>query len=113
MSRVIIGDTAMLKIYRRLREGEQPEIEVARFLTEVAGFQNTPAFLGSAEYRPNDAPPMALAAAFGFVRNQGDAWTVVLDALERHLDEFALMPPGRPARRQQPASRASRYLAAT
>ena len=89
---VILGEAAMLKMYRRLREGEQPEIEVARFLTEVAGYKNTPPFYGSAEYRPSDAPPMGLAAVFGFVRNQGDAWSVMLDALERHVDEFAFMP---------------------
>jgi maltose alpha-D-glucosyltransferase / alpha-amylase len=101
---LIIGDSAMVKIYRRLRAGEQPEIEVARFLTEVAGFKNTPPFLGSVEYRPNDAPPLGLAAAFGFVRNQGDAWTVVLDTLERHLDEVALMPPGEAGAPTEPAA---------
>ncbi len=89
---MLIGDQVMLKIYRRLREGEQPETEVARFLTEVAGYKNTPAFYGSVEYIPEGAPPVALAAAFAFVRNQGDAWGVVLDALERHLEDVALLP---------------------
>ncbi|MGH6926546.1 MAG: maltose alpha-D-glucosyltransferase, partial [Propylenella sp.] len=89
---VIVGDRAMLKIYKRLSEGEQPEIEVARFLTEEAGFNNTPAYFGSAEYVPDSGEPMAVAAAFAFVRNQGDAWGVMLDALERDLDEFALLP---------------------
>jgi maltose alpha-D-glucosyltransferase/alpha-amylase len=90
---MIVGGAAMLKVYRRLREGQQPEIEVARFLTEVGEFKNTPAFYGSAAYIPNDGEPMALAAAFAFVRNQGDAWSVILDALERHLEEIALRPP--------------------
>jgi maltose alpha-D-glucosyltransferase/alpha-amylase len=89
---VILGDAAMLKIYKRLSDGVQPEIEVARFLTEVARYTNTPAYLGSAEYLPDDGEPVALAAAFGFVRNQGDAWGVILDALERDLDEYALLP---------------------
>jgi maltose alpha-D-glucosyltransferase/alpha-amylase len=88
---LIVGDAAMVKIYRRVRRGEQPEIEVARFLTETAGFANTPAFLGSAEYVPADGEAMAFAAAFAFVRNQGDAWGVILDALDRNLDEFALL----------------------
>ncbi len=87
---VILNDAAMVKIYRRLRRGEQPEIEAARFLTEVAGFQNTPAYYGSAEYVTAEGDRMALAAAFAFVRNQGDAWSVVLDALGRDLDETAL-----------------------
>jgi maltose alpha-D-glucosyltransferase/alpha-amylase len=89
---VIVGDAAMLKVYKRLNTGEQPEIEVARFLTEEAGYRNTPAYLGSAEYVPDDDEPVALAAVFSFVRNQGDAWGVVLDALERDLDEYALLP---------------------
>ncbi len=89
---VIVGDSTMLKIYRRLREGEQPEIEVARFLTEVAGYENAPPYYGSFEYHPQDGQPMALAAAFGYLRNQGDAWGIMLDALERRLDEAALLP---------------------
>ena len=89
---VIVGDSAMLKVYKRLSEGEQPEIEVTRFLTEEAGYRSTPAYFGSAEYAPDKGEPMALAAAFAFVRNQGDAWGVILDALERDLDEYALLP---------------------
>jgi maltose alpha-D-glucosyltransferase/alpha-amylase len=96
---VIVADSVLLKIYRRVREGEQPEIEVARFLTE-AGFRGTPAFYGSVEYMPEEGAPIGLAAAFAFVRNQGDVWTVTLDALERDLDEFALLSHS-PAEEQQ------------
>jgi maltose alpha-D-glucosyltransferase/alpha-amylase len=89
---VIIADQAMLKVYKRLSEGEQPEIEVARFLTEEAGYANTPTYYGSVAFVPDKGEPMALAAAFGFVRNQGNAWDVTLDALERDLDEYTLLP---------------------
>ena len=82
----IANDQAIVKIYRRLRDGEQPEIAVTRFLTETAGFRNTPAFLGAAEYVPAKGEPMALAAVFAFVRNQGDAWNVMLDALALDFD---------------------------
>ena len=49
-SSVIIGDKAVLKIFRRLSPGEHPELEIARFLTEVAHFANTPPLLGTAEH---------------------------------------------------------------
>ena len=88
----IIGDEAMLKVYRRLRVGEQPEIEMARFLTDVAGFRNTPAYFGSVTYRPDKGEPVTLAAAFAFVRNQGDAWGVIREALDRDLEAFVLLP---------------------
>jgi len=94
----IASDRAIVKIYRRLREGQQPEIAVSRFLTETAGFGNTPAFLGAAEYVPDGGEPLALAAAFAFVRNQGDAWNVMLDALDIDFDAHALLAAGeRPA----------------
>ena len=89
----IANDQAIVKIYRRLRDGEQPEIAVSRFLTEVAGFRNTPPFLGAVEFVPTGGEPVALAAVSGFVRNQGDAWNVLLDALSVDLDAYALTPP--------------------
>ena len=81
----IAGDQAIVKIYRRLRSGEQPEITVTRFLTETGDFHNTPAFLGSAEYVPDDGEPVAIAIVLAFVRNQGNAWDVTLNALDVDL----------------------------
>ncbi len=88
----IVGDNVMMKVYRRLRAGEQPEVSVGRFLTDVAGFRNTPPFYGSITYKPDKGEPVMLAAAFAFIRNQGDAWSAVRDALDRDLDAFALLP---------------------
>ena len=70
----------MLKVYRRLQPGPHPEIEMARFLVERAGFANTPPLLGTIEMRSRrprarSATTMALGVLFGFVRNQGDGWT--------------------------------------
>ncbi|WP_204569867.1 maltose alpha-D-glucosyltransferase [Arsenicitalea aurantiaca] len=87
---IAYGDKLILKLYRRLRAGEQPDVEIARFLTEEAGYPNTPAFLGAIEHRPEAGEPTTLAAAFAFVPNQGDAWSVVTDALHRDLEEHAL-----------------------
>ncbi|MFC0009896.1 maltose alpha-D-glucosyltransferase [Devosia nitrariae] len=87
---IAYGDQVILKLYRRLRAGEQPDVEVARFLTETAAFPNTPAFLGSIEHRPGEGEPTTLAAAFAFVANQGDAWSVLTDSLDFDLEENAL-----------------------
>lgn len=88
---LIVDERIMLKIYRRVRAGAQPELEVARFLTEVANFPNTPAFLGAMEYAPKQGEPMALAIALAFVPNQGDAWNVVVDSLDRAFQDIALL----------------------
>ena len=91
---LIVGDEMMLKIYRRIREGGQPEVEMARFLTEVGKFANAPHFLGAVEYVEDGRQPVALASAFAFVRNQGDAWSVVLDGLDRMLESEILVAGG-------------------
>src|SRR5690606_6141802 len=91
---IVYGDLLILKLYRRLRSGEQPDVEVARFLTETAGFAHTPAFLGSIVHHSAGGEITTLAAAFAFVPNQGDAWTVMTDALLRDLEHHTLAHEG-------------------
>jgi maltose alpha-D-glucosyltransferase / alpha-amylase len=90
---LIVDERILVKLYRRLREGIQPEIEVAQFLSQSAGFKNTPALLGLIEHRADDGAPTVLGALFKFVRNQGDCWGPIVDALERYLEEVLLMQP--------------------
>jgi maltose alpha-D-glucosyltransferase/alpha-amylase len=89
---IVLGDKAVLKLYRRLQPGIHPEIEMGRFLTEVAHFANTPALLGSIEYVAPDGTTTALAILQAFVRNQGDAWQLSVDAVKRELDALLLLP---------------------
>jgi maltose alpha-D-glucosyltransferase / alpha-amylase len=87
---VSFGGRVILKIYRRLRVGEQPDVEVARFLTETAQFPHTPHFLGAISWQPGNGgkdDATTIAAAFPFVPNQGDAWSGVLEALRSDLAE--------------------------
>jgi maltose alpha-D-glucosyltransferase/alpha-amylase len=68
-----------------------PEVEVGRFLTEVAGYENSPTLLGSVEHVAADGTTRALAMLQRFVRNQGDAWTWSIDTLNRELDTAAFV----------------------
>lgn len=87
---VAFGDNAMLKIYRRLQQGVQPDIEVGRFLTETAAFPNTPAYLGQVSLTDTEGETATIAACFAFVPNQGDGWKTVLEGLARDLEDIAL-----------------------
>jgi maltose alpha-D-glucosyltransferase/alpha-amylase len=82
---VVVGEAAMLKAYRRVQRGPQPELEIARFLDAV-GYRNTPALLGYLEYEHPAAELVALAIVQQFVESQGDAWGVTLAYLERFFD---------------------------
>jgi len=84
---VSLGERLFLKAYRRARPGVNPELEIGRFLTEVAGFRNCVPVAGALEYTASDGTPMTLALLQGYVTNQGDGWTYTLEYLEPFLDE--------------------------
>ncbi len=87
-SSMIIGDVAMLKLFRRMTDGPHPEAEMGRYLTDQ-GYLNTPALLGEVVHIDPDGTRHALAVAQAFVRNQGDAWTWTQDLLMRGLSDLA------------------------
>jgi maltose alpha-D-glucosyltransferase/alpha-amylase len=84
---LIYGRDYFLKMFRRLDEGINPDLEIGRFLTEHAEFPNTPAFAGAVEYRRHGADPIVLAILQRFVPNQGDAWSFALNATRSYLDK--------------------------
>jgi len=83
---VLVGTDYVIKLFRRLERGLNPEIEVGRFLTEIVPFSHAPPLLGSVELEENGARS-AVALVQGFVENQGDAWTVTSAYLDRFVEE--------------------------
>jgi maltose alpha-D-glucosyltransferase/alpha-amylase len=87
-----IGDAAVLKIYRRISPGRHPETEVNRYLT-THGFTHAPSLLGDVVRVVVDGIPSTLAIALEFIRNEGDAWSWILDRLTRALDAHVPAAP--------------------
>ncbi|HXX36898.1 MAG TPA: maltose alpha-D-glucosyltransferase [bacterium] len=83
---VFYGDRCILKLFRRLEPGQNPELEIGRFLTERAAFPNVPAVAGALEYRPPRGETVTVAVLQEFVPNEGDAWAYTLDALDRYCE---------------------------
>ena len=80
-SSIIYGDRVILKFFRRLEEGENPDLEIGRFLTERKNFPNIPAVAGWLDYKCNDDSKMCMGILQAFVPNVGDAWQFTLNAL--------------------------------
>jgi maltose alpha-D-glucosyltransferase / alpha-amylase len=85
-STALVGEDYVIKLYRRLESGTNPEIEMGRFLTEVAGYGNTPSLLGSVELIEGDKTS-AIAVVHEFVANQGDGWVMTSGYLDRYVDD--------------------------
>jgi maltose alpha-D-glucosyltransferase/alpha-amylase len=91
---VTIGERLILKGYRRLRTGTNPELEMGRYLTEVAHFPNCAPLAGALEYISSDGEARLLALLQGYVANQGDGWTHSLEYVQRHLEQYRTTPAG-------------------
>ena len=82
----LVDNNYVVKIYRKLESGANPEIETGRFLTEVADFANAPAMLGSVELIEGNTRN-AVAVVHAHIENQGDGWAVTSAYLDRFVDE--------------------------
>jgi maltose alpha-D-glucosyltransferase / alpha-amylase len=91
---VNMRERLMLKGYRRLRVGMNPELEMGLYLTEVVHYANCAPLAGVLEYIANDGQTRLLAMLQAFVPNQGDGWTYSLEYVRRHLEQYRTTPAG-------------------
>ena len=83
-SSVVYGQCLVLKIFRRVEEGLNPDLEIGTFLTEKTSFRNAPAAAGYLEYVNQDGKRTSLGVLQGYVANQGDAWKFTLENLAEY-----------------------------
>ena len=98
-----------MKVFRRLEPGTNPDLEVGLHLNARRRFSNSPAVLGSLEYRPASGESGTLAIVHELVPNEGDAWRLTLDSVGRfyerilteelHATQMATQPHARTGRR--------------
>src|SRR4029077_4520501 len=85
-SSVAYGDRLMLKIFRRVEEGLNPDLEIGSFLTEHSSFRHVPPVAGRLEYFSPQGKRTSLGVLQGYVANQGDAWQFTLRALAEYYE---------------------------
>ncbi len=85
---IIFGDRLILKFFRRLTQGLNPDVEIGRFITEKTSFANVPPLAGFFEIRKAQGEPTTLGILQALVANQGDAWRYTLDSLGRYFEEI-------------------------
>ena len=86
-SSIIYGDRVILKFFRRVEEGENPDLEIGRFLTESKNFPHIPAVAGWLDYKCKDDREMSLGILQAFVPNVGDAWQFTRKSLSSFWKE--------------------------
>ncbi len=85
-SSVLFENKFFLKLYRKLEDGVNPDVEITSFLTEKRQFANVPAFAGAIEYRRAKSEPTVVCLLQAAAANEGDAWALTLDAVGRYYE---------------------------
>jgi len=78
---IAFGETIMLKQFRRVPPGINPEEEMTRFLTERTSFAHTPRQLGSLAYEAPSGERATLAVAHELIGGAEDGWSWMLEQL--------------------------------
>jgi maltose alpha-D-glucosyltransferase/alpha-amylase len=81
---VFFGHEFMLKLFRQLEAGDNPDVEVNEMLW-ATGYRHVPEPLGSASYE-RDGLASTLGIIQRFVPSEGIAWEVTLEILQRSLE---------------------------
>jgi len=84
---IIYGNRLILKFFRRIQEGINPDLEIGQFLTEKTSLKGVPPLAGTLEYQARDGRSMSQGMLQQFVANQGDAWGFTLKSLANYYDE--------------------------
>jgi maltose alpha-D-glucosyltransferase/alpha-amylase len=98
---VVYGDQLLLKLFRQLIAGPQPDCEITRYLTEHARFSGVPAFAGVLEYLSPDGEAATIGMLQRLVPHQGDGWRWMQEELGRYYEravtlEVPTAPPPDP-----------------
>jgi trehalose synthase-fused probable maltokinase len=84
---LVFDDSVILKLFRTLKVGVQPDVEVTEFLTAHTSFANTPPLLAVITLEESESDDRATAGmAQRFLPGAVDAWRY---ALERGREQFA------------------------
>jgi maltose alpha-D-glucosyltransferase/alpha-amylase len=90
-SSIIYGGSIILKFFRRLDAGINPELEIERFLS-ARHFPHSPALAGALEYHNHDGHTSTMAVLTTFIPGCHDAWEDTLSALQGFYQKVQSLP---------------------
>jgi maltose alpha-D-glucosyltransferase/alpha-amylase len=88
---VTYGESFILKMFHRIEEGVNPDLEFGRYLAAHPDYHGVAPVAGFIEYRRRGAEPITLGVLHQYVPNQGTAWQFTLDQLSQYFERVAAL----------------------
>ncbi|MBI4266475.1 MAG: putative maltokinase, partial [Acidobacteria bacterium] len=90
-SSLTFGQRLVMKLFRRLQPGPNPDVEIGEFLA-ARGFTRVPRLMGSISYAAAGEEASAVAMLQEFAWNQGSGWQVTIEELARYFERVMGLP---------------------
>ena len=87
-SALTFGDKYFLKLYRKLFEETNPEVDMVEFITKNSDFAYIPAFAGSMVWKREGKPDVTLGMMQRMVENEADSWVQTGKQLDAFVEAF-------------------------
>ncbi len=92
-SSTTFGDRAVLKVFRRLEPGVNPDFEIGRFLNRNGSrCEHTLPLYGAIDYRPKEGERQTVAVLYGCPPNHVNGWQFAQDSLSRFFESVMAQP---------------------
>jgi maltose alpha-D-glucosyltransferase/alpha-amylase len=98
-SSIVFDEKIYLKLFRKLEEGINPDLEITKQLTEKCGFEHVPYYLGDIQYIAPGQDPASLVMIQSYTASEQDGWSHTLAAVSRYFERVL----GEPQPTQAPA----------
>lgn len=90
-SSIVYGKTAIMKIFRRIEKGINPDSQITRFLSEKARFPYVPKFLGAIDCRRDNLEAISIGMFQELIQNQSDGWSFTLENARKFFERVLSM----------------------
>ena len=90
---IVYGDKFIMKFFRRISNGINPDLEIGRFVTEKTSLACVPPVAGFIEFRKGSSESATAAIVHGYVSNEGDAWRYTLDCVGHYFEGILTRHP--------------------
>ncbi|HKW04695.1 MAG TPA: maltose alpha-D-glucosyltransferase [Nitrososphaerales archaeon] len=84
-SSAVFDEQIILKVFRKIEEGINPEVEISDVLAKHS-FTSTPSLLGELKYKVPDSESTTLGILQTYVRNQGDGWKLFTSEFQSFME---------------------------
>jgi maltose alpha-D-glucosyltransferase/alpha-amylase len=83
---ILFDHTYFMKLFRKIEQGTNPDIEITKFLSSKRGCQNIPTYIGHMEYRQTQSEPISIGLLQSYIPCENNAWAFCQDNVQNFFD---------------------------